>query len=250
MNEAAIKKLLYTQIPQELIDYLIENYKKSLSQYKKENWDYFGNDCGKFNETFFRILQFKLDGNYTPLEKKLPIFNDKILIDWENKSSSINETYRVVMPRILYSMFCIRNKRGMIHINDISPSKTDATLLIYNMKWLICELLRIHNNNNIDETMTYIEDIMSKENSLIWNYNNKIKILDSSINIKDKICILLYVKNYQSSNELYDNSGYSNKSVFSKKIKELVKDMLIAEEKGIYLISPKGIKFIEEKYFK
>ena len=70
MNEAAIKKLLYIEIPQVLIDSLIDSYKKALSQYKKENWDYFGNDCGKFNEIFFRIIQLKLEGNYTPLEKK------------------------------------------------------------------------------------------------------------------------------------------------------------------------------------
>lgn len=250
MNEAAIKKLLYIEIPQVLIDSLIDSYKKALSQYKKENWDYFGNDCGKFNEIFFRIIQLKLEGNYTPLEKKIPIFNDKILVDWENKSSTISESYRFVMPRILYSMFCIRNKRGMIHVNDISPSKTDATMLIYNMKWLLCELLRIHNNNNIDEAMTYIEDIMSKENSIVWNYKDKIKILDSSINIKDKICILLYIKNNQSINELYNNSCYSNKSLFIKKIKELTKDLLIAEENGICFISPKGINYIENKYFK
>ena len=77
------------------------------------------------------------------ISNKLPNFNERILTTWENYGSAYDEVYRIIIPRCLYAMYCIRNKRGMIHKNHIDPNKMDATILLNDTKWVLAEFFRM-----------------------------------------------------------------------------------------------------------
>ena len=181
-----IENLLEIEIPKELIEYLLEHYQKGNNEFLKENWDYVGNEIGKFIEVAFRIVQNKTLNQYTSMNEKLPIINEGFLKNFE-QSNNADEEYRIIIPRVLYSMYCIRNKRGMIHINNINPNRMDALYLINSSKWILAEIIRTTSNIDFEIAMQLIDDILHKTIPYVWRNNDTVRVLNTKLNVKEKI---------------------------------------------------------------
>ena len=164
----------------------------------------------------------------------------------ENHSSTISEVYRVIIPRCLYSMYCLRNKRGIIHKSQIDPNKMDAMMLISDMKWVFAELFRLVSNLSFDETLECIESIIARESSIIWDNGTTLRILDTRMKTKDKIICLLYIRNNQTEEELRTSVEYKNSSDFRKRLRELHTNRLIEFGSGKCILSPLGVTKAEE----
>lgn len=245
MTRNDIQTILEATYPQELVDSLMTSYENAISEYKKCHWQYFGNEIGQFVEVARRVIEYQVSGSYTPLTDKLGIFNEKVLAGFEGNSSAISEAYRVIIPRILYAMYCLRNKRGMIHKSHIDPNKMDATVLLGNTKWVLAEFLRISSTLSFQETQDAIDSIMCRETSIIWDTGSSLRILDTKMSAKDKVLCLLYTKDNQSESELRNSIEYKNASDFRKILKALHKDKLIEYAAEKCSISPIGIEKAE-----
>jgi hypothetical protein len=237
---------LLKDYPKEIIEVFIENYVRALGEYRKGNWKYVGNEIGQYVECAYRMIDYKLTGKYIPLNDKLPNFNEIQLNKWENANSNIIIEYRIIIPRNLYAMYCIRNKRGMIHKNHIDPNYMDATYLCNSAKWVLAEFFRLSSNKSFDETIEIVNSIINREINLIWNSGSIIRILDSKMNCSNQVLCLLYVKNNQTTKELFKSTEYSNLTKFKGILKDLHNKRLIEYNNQICTISPLGEKIVEE----
>lgn len=228
----------------DLVVEIEENYMKILTQYKCKNWQYFGNEVGQFNELIYRIIEDETCGAHTPLSEKIFPLNHQILQKWEQSKICSDDTFKILIPRVLFSMFCLRNKRGMIHKSEISPNEMDANVLFACVKWILSELIRKSASIDFAQAEKIIVDINTKELDLLWNLNGKVKVI-ADLTTKNKILLLLYDKNVLSDEELRASIEYKNKTIFNKILGELHKDRLIDYTNHICTISPVGIKSIE-----
>ena len=55
MTRSDIQKVLMTVYPAELVDSVLTSYENALAEYKKEHWQYFGNEIGQFVEVARRL---------------------------------------------------------------------------------------------------------------------------------------------------------------------------------------------------
>lgn len=227
-----------------LVAELEENYMKILTQYKCKNWQYFGNEVGQFNELIYRIIEDETCGTHTLLSEKISPLNQQVLQKWEQSKICTDDTFRILIPRVLFSMFCLRNKRGMIHKSEISPNEMDANVLLACVKWVLSELIRKSTNIDFVQAEKIIGDINTKELDLLWNINGKVKVI-GNLTTKNKILLLLYDKNALLDEELRASIEYKNKTVFNKILGDLNKECLIDYANHICTISPVGIKSIE-----
>lgn len=240
-----IETAFNNEIPEQLTVNLLSSYRKGLKEYSKGNWQYFINEIGQFNEVVYRILEYLLTGNYTSFRDKIPSFNETALVKWENISNK-EISIRVIIPRMLYSMFCIRNKRGAIHKNDIDPNRMDATVLLANAKWILAELFRIFSKYSIIESQKIIDSLINKEVDLLWTVNDRIRILEQNLNCCEKILLILSACDSMKVDDLVQNIEYSNKSVFKSKLKSMHQDRLIEFDGTNCIISPKGMVLAEQ----
>lgn len=245
MTRSDIQNVLMATYPAELIDSMLTSYENALREYRRGNWQYFGNEVGQFVEVVRRLIEYQLDATYTPITDKLSIFNERVLTAHEQHDKSISEVYRVIIPRCLYSMYCIRNKRGMIHKSQISPNKMDASLLLANMKWVLAELFRMVSTMSFEETETIINSIINKETTVIWNTGTVLRVLDTKMVSKDKVLCLLYMKDGATDVELQKATEYKNFSDFKKILRALHRDKLIEYDAPKCLLSPLGIERAE-----
>lgn len=230
----------------EFAEKIISAYKEIESNFLLEKWKASELDAGHFVEAIRRVLEKELTGSYTPFNNSLSTFNDRTLTQYEQCSG--HESYRILIPRILKSIYNIRNKRGVGHITDISPNEMDSTLILYSVKWVLSEIIRLKSNLTILETQKLIDDIVERKIHLIWKGADIKRILKDGISAKDQVLILLYDKSPQSIEELRSIVEYKNQSNFRALIKELhSKRLLELDPSNQCTISPKGLLYAEEK---
>ena len=235
---------LENRYPQELADSLLNAYEEVLANYRIEKWKPSELDAGHFVEVVRRIIEKELFGKYTSLSKGLGPFNSTVLNKYE--STSGHEVFRILIPRVLFSIYCIRNKRGVGHISSISPNRLDATYILNSTKWVLAELVRIANSSNAEEAHELINHIIEREVDIVWDDGESFMILNSKLKAEQKILITLYKKDRVQVEELRVLVGYKNKSNFRKLAEKLkTKKFIDITADLICKLSPIGIKEAE-----
>lgn len=134
------KDFLISSFPLELVESLMSSYEEVTKNFQLSNWKISELDAGHFVETVRRVIEYSLFGEYTPLATRLGPFSPAVLTKYENAQG--DDSLRTLIPRTLYSIYCIRNKRGVGHVGAVSPNEMDATYILYAVKWVLAELVR------------------------------------------------------------------------------------------------------------
>lgn len=243
-----VQSILENAYDAEIANKIIDSYREIESNFFLEKWKPSELDAGHFVEAVRRLIEKELLGSYTPFSSKLSNFSDAVLKQYEQNQG--HESFRLLIPRVLKSVYNIRNKRGVGHIKDISPNEMDSTLILYNVKWVLSEIIRLKSNLSIEETQKLIDEIVERKIDIIWKENDFRRILDQKISAKDQVLILLYDNSPQNIESLRSTIEYKNKSNFKTLIKKLHSSREIEfKSNGECLISPKGIINAEKRIY-
>lgn len=248
MQRAKIEEiLLSSNYPEDLIKDLLNAYIEGIEEYKKNNWRYAGQSFGRFIEYARRLLIIKIENRQITATEKLDQFTDAQLKRWESAQGDVREEYKIIIPRVLYAMTCIRNKRDIAHVNAIEANRSDITWMMYSAKWVLAEFIRLSSKLSIDETSELVSSIMLRESSLIWETPRGLKILDPKMTTNNKVLCHLYLKDNQLDSQLQQTIGYKNKTNFNKKIlQKLHEQMLIDYVNHTCSLTPLGAKEAEK----
>ena len=244
MLNPKIRIHLISKYPSTLVDSLLGAYEEVLTNYRIEKWKPSELDAGHFVEAAHRIIDQELFGGYTALNKSLGSFNSAILTKYE--SATGDETFRMLIPRVLFSIYCIRNKRGVGHISSISPNKLDATYILSSTKWVLAELVRVAISSDADEAYEITSAILEREIDLIWDDGESFMVLSKKLKANKKILISLYKRDRVAIEELRELIGYKNRYAFKKIVLKLKANNLIdITTESICKLSPLGIQEAE-----
>lgn len=234
-----IKTILENASDSKLAEHIINSFKEVEKNFHFKSWKTSSLDAGHFVEAVRRLIEFKLFGQYTPINKPLPNFNEKCLNSYLNKQGE--DSYRIHIPRLLFTIYGIRNKRGIGHISNIKPNKIDSTLILSSCKWVLAEIIRLNSQLPIDETEKLIDEIIERNVEGIWEVGETIRILEDGLSLKEKILYLLYNKKSLKDSDIKKITEYSNMTYLKKTLKEFHKKRLIEyKDNGDCILSPKG----------
>ncbi len=206
----------------------------------------------KFCEVVLRILQWYVStgNNYIPFGTKINNF-DQEMKKFESQSN-FPDSIRFHVPNILRALYTIRNKRGVAHIGgDVDPNHMDASFVISSADWIMAELVRLFHNIDTLEAQKIVESLVTKNIPLIWSLNGKKRVLNPKLKFKETTLALLYSEypNIVPEDILFEWVEHSNLSVFRRDILKFCHKERLLEyypEKGEVIISPIGIKFVED----
>ncbi len=228
----------------EIATVILDAYREIEHNYALRKWKPSELDAGHFVEGVRRALDHELTGSYIAFSKALQPFDDKALLSYENKTG--DHSFRLLIPRALKSIYNIRNKRGVAHISDVNPNEMDATLILYNVKWILAELLRLKSGLAPEQTQKMIDIIVERKCPLIWKEGGIISVLSTRMSTKKQILVLLYDKSPIRDTELQNITEYINCTNFKKMLKEMHKQKLIYyHQNGNCHLSPVGISEAE-----
>ena len=243
--ESKAYKILLTVGDTMLAESLLATFKEVEKNYFLRSWKTSELDSGHFVESVRRFIDFRLAGFYTPIGTTLSNFNSNELRRLENASGS--EAYRLHIPRALFTIYGLRNKRGVGHLGLVSPNYLDATLIVATCKWVLGEILRAESSLTFDETAAIVDAIVERPIPGLWDAGNTRRILAEGLSLREQILFLLLAESPQHSDRLVVSTGYTNATYFKKLLRTLHEERRIelAADGNCYL-SPTGHREAEK----
>lgn len=136
---------VFAAIPSDLYAALEKHYYKIKLNFARQSYEPSELNGGKFCEIVYRVIEWQIDGKYTPLGKTISNFGEA-LRKLENKSGA-SDSLRLHIPRVLNAVYDFRNKRGVAHhAGEVDSNHMDATLVVASTDWVMAELVRILHN--------------------------------------------------------------------------------------------------------
>jgi hypothetical protein len=150
-------------------------------------------------------------------------------------------------------LYTLRNKRGIGHLGgDVEANKVDLKTAVQVADWIVCELIRIYYKVSIEDAQSLVDSLTMKEIPDIWEVNGKKRVLKEGLDNKQKTLMLLYSQesSFAFIEDLCDWIEYTSVSHYKNRIIVPMHSQRLLdfdETTGAVVISPIGIKIVEEK---
>jgi len=237
LNKA--RNILLLASDQAIADSLLDTFIEVEKNYFKRAWKTSELDSGHFVEAVRRFLDLKLLGTYQPIGTQLANFNDRDLQRLANTAG--HEQYRLHIPRALFIIYGLRNKRGVGHLNAlVNPNHLDATFILGTCKWVLAEIIRTESSMSFDETAALVERIVERPIPGLWDIGATRRILVDGLKLNKQILFLLLSQSPQTFEQLTKSIEYHDKRYFERTIRRLHRDRLIEFDGTTCHLSPKG----------
>lgn len=237
-----IQKVLTAAYGTAIAHELLTSYDDMANEYATQHWKTAELDAGHFVETARRILQVEHTKTFTPFGKSLPHLNESELQTMA-RNTAVGDTFAILLPRALFAVYAIRNKRGVGHKGTVKPSEMDAAYILNTAKWILAEIIRVKSNLSPASTLSIIEEIVERQISVLWSWGDITRVLASGIQTKNEVLVLLCGnKDPLSVDDLFRFTEYTNKKMFTDILRDLHKARLIeySQEKQVCVLTPKG----------
>ncbi len=245
----ARRAALNLNVPPELLNRLIEVY----SKIKQNFWLGKDEECiektGKFVEITTRILEYLTSGSFTPFESDLKV--SETIKKFKNlPKQNFSESIRIIIPRVLYSLYTFRSKRGGAHIKEVNPNHIDAAYVVSACDWVMAELIRLYYTDEEKEIEKIINSIVDRRVPILQEFGEDLKILDPSLSVPDKILIILYQRhpNSVSTDELKKWIKTKSSTYINTALKRLDDNGFVFRKDKENTLTRKGVAYVEEKF--
>lgn len=228
---------------------LLEAYDSIIKEYLSQHWKTSELDAGHFVEMVRRIIEIEHGQTPTPVGKSLPGLTENELQKLANNTKA-GDTFAILLPRALFPIYAIRNKRGAGHVGPVKPNEMDATYIVGAAKWILAEIVRVKSNLPPAATMSLVEQITERQVSVLWSWEDITRVLDTKMSTRNQILVLLFgSKEAVSVKDLLRYTEYSHKGKFEGILRKLhKKERLIeyAQSKGVCVLTSTGIREAEK----
>ncbi len=245
-------------IPTDLRDALLQSYQEIARNYLEHRWEPSELNGGKFSEAVYSIIEGSLKGQL-PQKPYKPRDMVKACRDLETLPANNNlvgdRSLRILIPRVVLSLYEIRNNRGVGHLGgDVNPNFLDATAVHAMASWILAEIIRIFHGISTKEAQELVDSLIERKHPLIWEVDGIKRVLDVKMSKKDQTLLLLYSKPaWVVEKELFQWVEYSTLSMFRKHILIPAHNSRLMEydqKNGKVRISPLGTEEVEKNILK
>lgn len=141
---------------------------------------------GKFVETFVQILEYLDTGTHSPQPTV-----DEYLRTCEGKTR-LDADLRTCTARTARAMYCLRNKRNIVHKGNVDPSIWDLQFLHASAQWILTDLLRLSSNISMHDAGKLVAQIQTPIGGLVQDFGDRKLVLSNSITVGHEIlCLML-----------------------------------------------------------
>ena len=250
---ANIEVQLKKHLDATLVGELLRTYREIKNQYFLGHHEPSELNGGKFCEAVYRILEFVTQsGKYTALGKHVPRLSEKLWNMQQLDSAKFGQSVRVHIPRVLVSIYEIRNGRGVGHLGgDVNPNLADSTFIASGADWVMAELIRVYYGCSLNQAQGIVDGLVRRKVLVVHDYGDVKRVLNPKTKFLDQVLILLAASDQGalSEAELVDWTEHSNPTIFKRDVLgRLHKSRHVEWRNGTCRISPTGLRRAEENY--
>ena len=142
---------------------------------------------GKFVETVVQVLQFLETGAY---DQKPDV--DKFLRELETRTTSLEDSLKLIVSRVSRSVYAFRNKRSIGHKNEIDPNLMDLGFVFGSCQWILAEFVRLFSSKSSDESESLIKAIELPPSPVVEEFGDFKTVLVRKLKPTEEFLILLF----------------------------------------------------------
>jgi hypothetical protein len=240
---------LLASVPTTLQGELVQAFNEIERNFRESRWEPSELNGGKLCEVVYSILKGYVDGSY-PASSSKPRNMVDACRNLEQTPATFPRSVRIQIPRMLMSLYEVRNNRGVGHVGgDVDPNHMDAVCVLQMAKWILAELIRIFHNVSTQEASDVVDALSDRSLPIVWKIGGVSRILDTSMSMLNKTLVLLYSEpSGLTESMLISFLEHSNASVYRRDIlRKAHKKRLIEynETEKRATISPSGVQLVE-----
>lgn len=224
---SALRRRLEKAFPLDLVEELFKCYEKLQQDYFLADYRPLCIEAGRFAEVGIRMLQHAATGNHIPLQNQIQNFAMEVIRLGQLPAAGLNDSVRLLMPRILQLVYDVRNKRNIGHTGgEVDENFADATLALNCCNWVLAELTRLYYTGDIDQAQKIVDSIVEIKLPVIQDFDGFLKVLDPDLSIPSKVLVLLHhrVKEGATFEDLVNWIGKSERRSLQKRLAEMIHD--------------------------
>lgn len=242
---------VFGALPPTLRDELLAALDQIVKNFRERRWEPAELNGGKLSEVAYTVVKGYVDGTYPKKASKPRNMVQACQQLEQGTTAATDRSIRIQIPRMLIALYEIRNNRNVGHVGgDVDPNHMDAVCVLQMSKWVVAELVRVLHDVNTDTAAEVVEGLASRDTPLLWEVGGKIRVLDTSMSMRDKTLVLLHARNGAvTETELVSWVEHSNPTVYRRDIlRKAHKAKLIEYDATAKtaIISPTGIALVED----
>jgi hypothetical protein len=235
-------------LPSGLREPLLAEYNNILQNYMEKRWSPSELSGGRFCEIVYTIIDGIAKNNFpaAPFKPRSMVDACRVL---ENQTT-LPRSLRILVPRLLPSLYEIRNNRGVGHVGrDVDPNHMDSNVVVSLCSWIMAELVRVLHSVTTEEAQKLVDTLVELRTPLVWENNGIKRVLNPDLSIKDQSLILIASHTETVTVEkLMKWLDYTNKQYFNKLLGQLHKSRLVEYNKAAktVMILPPGSNYVSD----
>jgi len=180
----------FSGLPAGLRKDLMDAYGKILRNFREHRWEPAELNGGKLCEAVYCVLRGHVDGKM-PSKATKPKNMVDACKDLE-KANNAPRAIRIQIPRMLVSLYEVRNNRGVGHVGgDVDPNHMDARVVVEMSKWIMADLVRVFHSLTTEEATRVVETLVERTVPTVWEVGDKRRVLPRGLKKSEETLLLL-----------------------------------------------------------
>ena len=235
--------------PPAKVDEVFAYYESLRKDFRLDHYDNCLVNGGKFAEAVLKCLRYLRLGDVVD---SLNAGEEIGELGRASSTTSLGDSQRLLIPRVLRIVYDHRNKRGGAHNTSFDPTKMDCTLVLALSSWVLEELSRLYLTNDPVAAQVLVSNLLTKELIFVEEIDGDYLVSHPKLPARIQIELLLY-KHYPKRCLTKDLARWihthseDNVRVSLRNMKE---KNLIHENQDGWILAEGGIKEAEEEIAK
>lgn len=245
MTEKSLKSLV-AGLPEAIADRLESEFSMLQDRFARRDWGPAQLNGGRFAEAVLRLLEWKTNGQYTPLGQQV---NRSRILDGARGDVSLPESYRFQIPSLVDLLLDFRNKRDVAHLGgDILVNEMDSHLVMRLAAWALAEIVRIETAVVPEDAQSIIDRLSRRRIPLLEEIDGQLVVLNPDFSARERALVLLY-QTYPDPWDigvLRDAVKYSHSSKFKALIAREAKSVTVEMRGSQVFLTQRGVAWVEQ----
>jgi hypothetical protein len=185
---------LLQTVPTGLREPLIQEFSGLCRAFNESRWKLTALDAGRFCEVVYCIVDGALSGSFQSTPKKPGDFVAACRALENRPPVPVGDrSLRILIPRLLPSLYEIRNNRDVGHVGgDVQSNKMDAAFVRDACAWITAELIRVFHNTSTEVAQQSVDLLAERVHPLVWEFEGVKRVLDTTLKAWERALVLLY----------------------------------------------------------
>jgi DNA-binding transcriptional ArsR family regulator len=180
-------------LPAALATALVRQYVKLKERAWADDHEGVQEKGGKVAEHALRAAQHLAGQTMVPLRQEIKNMAEQCQILERLPRSAANDALRVVIPRVIATLYTLRSKRSGGHTaSEVDPSRADAALTERMADWLIAEFFRLGSDLPLDQAEATVAALVERRIPVVYRTGNFRRVLRTDLSREAELLVLLY----------------------------------------------------------